>query len=237
MARPSRRRFLGVAGAAALASTAGCLRRLQDAATTVEFPDPGPPTYRRWLPAPGALPGEDRYNASHLRMADLLGDGPVGRAGVGLRNLFARTGRDPLGVDSGDVEAVVKIDLARATTLLGTFDPEAVGAAAERAGYAGTGADGEFEVYERDDQPRAAAVGESAVVQTHSDEDPTAVLGAVLDAGRGEVDRYHEVDDRFARLSRAAGGGTLAWVHPDGGPGVPESAVGSASAQQFDGET
>jgi len=237
MARPSRRRVLGVAGAAALASTAGCLRRLQDAATTVEFPDPGPPTYRRWLPAPGALPGEDRYSASHLRMADLLGDGPVGRAGVGLRNLFARTGRDPLGVDPGDVEAVVKIDLARATTLLGTFDPEAVGAAVERAGYAGAGADGEFEVYERDDRPRAVAVGESAVVQTHSNEDPTAVLGAVLDAGRGEVDRYHEVDERFARLSRAAGGATLAWVHPDGGLGAPESAVGSASAQQFDGET
>ena len=110
MARPSRRRSLGAAGTAggaALASTAGCLRRLQDAATTVEYPDPGPPTYRRWLPAPGALPGDDRYSASYLRMANLLGDGPVGRAGVGLRNLFARTGRDPLGVDPDNIEAVI----------------------------------------------------------------------------------------------------------------------------------
>ena len=107
MAPPSRRRFLGVAGAAALASTAGCLRRLQDAATTVEYPDPGPPTYRRWLPAPGALPGVDRYSASHLRTADLPDDGSVGRAGVGLQNLFARTGRDPLGVDPDNIEAVV----------------------------------------------------------------------------------------------------------------------------------
>jgi hypothetical protein len=226
---PSRRRFLAGAGAAGLLAGPGCLRRLQAAATTVDYPATPAPDYRRWLPAPGTLPDGETYDAMHLRLADLVGNDDVPGQAAGLRNLFARTGRAPLGVDPGRIRAVVKVALVEATTLLGSFDPGSVGAAARKAGYERTGTHRGFELYERADEPHALAASGTAIVQARHDEAAT-VARRVVDAGRGEVDRYHEVDDGFERLSDAVGG-TLSWVHGGEGFDPPAGVVRSATGQ------
>jgi len=235
VSRSSRRRFLGSLGAAGLVGTAGCLRRLQDATTSVDYPEPRSPSYRRWLPAPAALPGEDDgYDASHLRMTDLRANDELPRAGTGLRNLLSRTGRDPLGVDPAQVESVAKMDLVAATILFGSFEVEAVTEAAVRAGYEETATDGDFTLYERSNQPYAAAVSEDVLVQSRHDE-AASVARRVVGAGRGETDRYHEVDDGFDRLSETIGG-TVSWIHPDGSFDTPEGAIRSATGQQVVGD-
>jgi hypothetical protein len=230
--RPSRRGFLGAAGGALLAS-GGCLRRLQDGATSVNHPPAGPTDYREWLPAPAAIPRGEDYHGMHIRVADLLGDGPVERAGTNMRNLFARVGRDPLDIPPQDVDVVVNADLTKATTLLGTFDPEAIHRAAERAGYDRTGEYRGFTTYERRDRPYAIAVSSEAVVHSWVPDGAHRVVERVVDAGRGTGDRYHGTHDRYRRLHRAVGGGTTSWIQPETGGRSPDGVVGSASATTF----
>jgi hypothetical protein len=228
----SRRGLLGAAGGALLAS-GGCLRRLQDGATSVEHPPAGPTDYREWLPAPAAIPRGENYHATHIRVADLLGDGPVARAGTDLRNLFARVGRDPLDIPPQDVDVVVNADLTKATTLLGTFDPMAVHRAAERAGYDRTGEYRGFTTYERRDRSYAIAVSSEAVVHSWVPDGAHRVVERVVDAGRGTGDRYHGTHDRYRRLHRAVGGGTTSWIQPETQGRSPDGVVGSASATTF----
>jgi hypothetical protein len=169
----------------------------------------------------------------HIRVADVLGDGPVARAGTDMRNLFARAGRDPLDIDPRDVDVVVNADLTKATTLLGAFDPTAIHRAAERAGYNRTGEYGGFGTYERRDRPYAIAVSSDAVVHSWVPDGAPGVVERVIDAGRGAADRYHGTHDRYARLVRAVGGGTTSWIHPAADGGTPDGVVGSASATTF----
>ncbi|QLD87201.1 twin-arginine translocation signal domain-containing protein [Natronomonas halophila] len=233
----TRRRFLGGLAAGTLVGTAGCLRQTQERLTSVDAPDAGPPTYRRWLPAPEALPGDDdEYGVHYLRMSDVRGDETTVQAGVSLRNLHARTGRDPVGIDAGAIEEVVKVGLVRATVLIGAFDTESVAEGAVEAGYEPTTTDGEFTIYERSNPDRAIAVAEETVVHSHDREDPRAALGAVLDARRGEADRYHEVDSTIENLTAAAGAPTFVWLLTGGGPESIDGVTDTVSAMQFDGD-
>lgn len=233
----TRRRFLGSLAAGALVGTAGCLRRAQERLTSVDVPAAGPPTYRRWLPAPTALPGEeDGYGVHYLRMADVLGDETTVQAGVSLRNLHARTGRDPLGIDVGAIEGVVKVGLVRATVLVGAFDTDSVADGAVAAGYEPTATDGDYTIYERSNPDRAIAVGEDAIVHSHDREDPRAVLGAVLDARRGAADRYHEVDSTFEELTSVSGAPTFVWLLSGTRPDPIDGVTDTISTIQFDGD-
>lgn len=232
---PSRRRFLTTAGATVLLGAAGCVRRTQEAATGVDYPETPAPDYRRWLPAPDALPdGDAGYDAQHLRMDDLTTNEDITGAAAGLRNLFERTGRDPFGVEAEQIDSVVSIDLARATVLSGSFDAAAVDAAASRAGYRRTGSYDEFEIYELPGRRRAAAVSETAIVQARHESAP-AVARRIVDASRGAVDRYHEVDPEFERLTDTAAG-TASWVHFGGAISAPSGAVRAASDQAYVGD-
>jgi hypothetical protein len=233
----TRRRLLGGLAAGAFVGTAGCLRETQERLTSVDAPDAGPPTYRRWLPAPAALPSEEGgYGVHYLRMADVLGDETTVQAGVSLRNLHARTGRDPLGIDEAAIEEVVKVGLVQATVLVGAFDTESVADGAVEAGYEPTATDGEYTIYERSNPDRAIAVREDAVVHSHDREDPRAVLGAVLDARRGEADRYHEVDSTFEDLTAVAGAPTFVWLLSGTGPDPIDGVTDTVSTIQFDGD-
>lgn len=230
----SRRRFLAGLGGAGVVAAAGCVRRGQQAASSVDYPETAEATFRRWLPAPDALPGKaDGYDAMHLRLGDLLASDDLPDDGATLRNLFARTGRDPLGIDSAEVREVVKIDLVDATVLLGAFDTDAVEAAAVRAGYTATTTDRGVHHYERSARGYALAVGTHAIVQSRHDEAAT-VVRRVLDAAADETDRYPEVDPGFERLSGELGG-TLSWIHPGDEFRKPAGAVRSANGQDFVG--
>ena len=231
--QPSRRGFL--AGVGAVAAAAGCVRRAQETATSVDYPETAPPTYRRWLPAPAALPGDvGDYDATHLRLADVLANGDLPAGGADIRNLMARTGREPLGIDPGRVEAVLSVDLARATVLQGSFDVAAVGAATRRAGYRPAGGYRGVDCYEHRDRSRAVAVSGEAVVQTRHDR-PVAFARRMVDADGGDVDRYHEVDATFERLTDAMGG-TTTWVDAGGALSGSSAVVRAASDQQYIGD-
>lgn len=233
----SRRRLLGGIAAGALVGTAGCLRRAQDVATSVDAPRTGGPTYRRWLPTPDALPGdEDVYDAHYLRTSDLRGDETTVQAGVGLRNLHARTGRDPLGIDEERIEAVVKVDLTRATVLLGEFDTRSVMNGATEAGYERVDTDGDFTIHRRPDYDRVIAVSDEAVVHSHDEANPRAVVDAMLGARRGDVDRYHEADSEFEALTSTVGAPTLVWLIAESGMDSIADVTATTSTLQFDGD-
>ncbi|MFB6218246.1 MAG: hypothetical protein ABEH77_03545 [Halobacteriaceae archaeon] len=227
----TRRGLLRLGGTAGLAGAAGCLR-LRDAATSVDPPEPGPPAYRRWLPAPAGLPGEEpSYMPTAVRVADLRGGGAVARAGVSVRNLWARTFRDPIGIAGGAVQSAVKVDLA--TTLLrGGFDTAALDRGARAVGYRAVDTHRGFRLYERGGRRWGLAVAADAVLFSARD-DPLAHVRAVADAGRGATPRYHERDATVGRLSRAAGGPSFVWLQPTREDTDVASAVGAARTQQF----
>ena len=230
--QPSRRGFLAGVGVVA---GAGCVRRAQETATSVDYPETAPPTYRRWLPAPAALPGDvGDYDVMYVRLADVLANDDLPAGGASVRNLMTRTGREPLGIDPGRVEAVVSVDLVRATVLQGSFDAAAVGAAAGRAGYRPAGGYRGVDCYEHRDRSRAVAVSDGAVVQTRHDR-PVAFARRMVDADRGDVDRYHEVDAAFERMTDATGG-TATWVDASGALFGSSAVVRAASDQQYIGD-
>ncbi|MFB6171569.1 MAG: hypothetical protein ABEJ23_03480 [Haloarculaceae archaeon] len=230
-----RRILLGTLGSATLAATAGCLARARDAVTSVSTPDPGPPDYRRWLPAPASLPAEQAdYDPSHLSLADLR-DAGVYETATGTRNLFARSGRDYLGVDDAEIERVVKLSVQHATVLQGSFAADPVAATLDATGYEPAGEHAGYRLFARTDTDHAVGVADGVAVLSRFDR-PLDVVRAVIDAGRGARPRFHEASAAFARLSDALGGATLAWLFPDATGQGPEGAVANGTSTQFAGD-
>lgn len=222
-ARCSRRRLLrtgGEAAAALSASSAGCIATLPPLGRRVRFgrvdaPEAGSPRYRRWLPEPSAFqdpldPGKPNGIAWLMSFTpENLGKDVIGETfsfPVGL----VRPRVDHVGVGYGKYDRVTWYGPAFAVEA--DVDRTAVREAIAPTGYEPVGTHRGFDLYDRQDLPRAAAAGDSGVVFTSGD-GSLADARAVVDARTDASTRYHESNETFARLSAAAGSVPWTWFH------------------------
>lgn len=181
---------------------------------------PGTGTYLDWLPAPTVVDAGP-YDAVHV-------DPPGYRqhreaVHPAVRSLVRRRFLRPdsfLGRLLGRSQGTVSLSPAAGGIVVRTgvarSDPTS---ALENAGYESEGTRGAFEVFGhgrgRDPPrtaPRVVAVSGSDVVHTPAD-DPLPVarseLRAVVDAGRGVLERYHAADEALGDVATAVGQGTF----------------------------
>lgn len=220
----SRRRLLRAGGtlAAALASsTAGCIATLPPLGRRVRYgrvdaPEPGPPAYRRWLPAPSAFQGSSGEGDGGVERLLTATPGNLGADVAGERFAFGtdilRRKLDHVGVGYENYDRVVWYDPAFVAA--GDVDRSAVRETLAPTGYWTAGTYRGFDLYSRDDLPRAVAVGDSTVVFVRGAggvRDAKAVVDAIV----GAAPRYHEVNETFARLSEAVGASPFTWFFQD----------------------
>lgn len=211
----TRRRFLGRAGGALLAAgaatTGGCSELLPPLGSRVRYgrvdvPATTGPAYRRWLPAASALPADD-LDPGYVNHVT---PGALGQDVVGTANrdphFFQKPYLDHFGVGYENYDRVVGLHRTTRSTyvLEGDVDPATASATLVESGYAPAGSHAGYDLFDRPDGPRTAAVSPAAIVWAHHDES-AAIVEAVIDAERGAVDRHHEVDDAFARATDAIG--------------------------------
>lgn len=237
--RPStRRRFLRASGASAIAAgLGGCLSTLpplggQVAFGRVDAPAADPPAYRQWLPRPSDLRGLDEDDdlsqvyASPARVAE---EAPTGFQPIHQHVALAAT--DWFGLDDDAYEHVVHAGTAVA--IEADVGAGTVADALAAGGYESKGTYEEYDTYARPDDDRFAAVRDGAIVWGSAPESVHDVR-AVVDAGAGRADRYHEADDDFSTSSAHVGASPsvaygFSWVHSDG-------ASLTASSTRFDDE-
>lgn len=94
--------------------------------------------------------------------------------------------------------------------VLATFDLESVAETLVDGGFERAGSTDRYHLFSRPDRDRAVAVGSGFVINSWASE-PRRNVDAILDARAGDVDRFHEVDEDFARLSENAGDRLWTW--------------------------
>jgi hypothetical protein len=194
----TRRRVLAAAAAGG-AAVAGCTSTLPPLGQRVRFgridvPSPGPPDYRRWVPAAPALPDSAPTGVQSVDPGALPG-GSIGRG------LFASR-LDWLGTPFESFELAVNV--GSAVALEGPTNPATVAGALETTGYTPAGEYEGYDLYTRLDVPRTIAAGDGAAVIAYG-ETRRKTIRALVDARDGRVGRRHETDDAFATLSGEAG--------------------------------
>jgi len=191
----------------------------------VEAPDPDPPTYRDWLPAPSVLPdGGDSYQPwVHVPPP---ADAPSwARTSIGRSLVAYQT--DYVGLDVDD--AAFALTYGDATVLRGPVDRETVREVIPDTPYEPAGTEAGYDVYARPDVERVVAVGPDAVVFGNGPTEFREYVRATVDAGRGDVARYYERDADLAALTDSAGTRRWAWLWPAG--------VGTSSTRTTSGRT
>lgn len=219
--RTTRRALLraggGALASAATAATAGCFGTLPPLGGRVDFgrvdaPPADDPTYRDWIPRPGAFTADDGatepqpmsptvYRPGAFPAAGEPGsvhEGVAGRSKVGL---------DHFGIEWAAYDAVVDyrpIALHATYLVRAAFDPETVASTLRDTGYRRTDSVRGSPAFARDDPRRVVAVDDAIIVYA---EGPRAREGVatVFDVAAGERERYHEESDAFDVVSRAAG--------------------------------
>lgn len=181
---------------------------------TVAVPDPDGPAYRDWLPAPSALPdGSDAADGySVVTVAPPPADAPAWARGSPPRAIItSRADYVGFHVDDADFGVTTENSLA----LLGDVDRAAVRDTLGRLPYEAAGTRAGYDVYERTDRDRVLGVGPDALVFGNG---PTGrqAMAATIDAGRGDVPRYHETDENVAALTESAGMRQWAWLWTTG---------------------
>ena len=247
----TRRSLLRRSGAAALTaglvSSAGCTETLPPLGQRIQYgrvdvPDentrpPGAsgPTYRRWNPAASALPTDD-LDPGFINYAT---PSNLGEEVVGFDNreahFFQKPYLDYFGIDYDTYEQVIGLHAIDTTyVLIGEFDAATVEETLADSGYAEDGSYGEYAVYTRDDSPRTTAVTNGTIVWARN-EQSKAIVEAVIDAGNGDVERHHEVDEIFALATNAVG--SRPWVFADRlGVDPTDEALFMALSYTFDEE-
>ncbi|WP_435362133.1 hypothetical protein [Haloarchaeobius sp. DFWS5] len=183
------------------------------------LPETGDPTYRQWLPDPTELPTRDgepdhRYlfnvlNTTSLREHEQSLPGSGDRLGAGLRG-FSRMGRFHLGLSFDDIDAVTTIGMGPITVVEGSYDTDSVRKTLETTGFERRDRYGGYEFYTH--QMGVAALAADAVLTSTDSHAPRRNLETVIDAQRGEIPRYHEVNEDFRFLTDTIGSPTLATV-------------------------
>lgn len=202
---PSRRAVLRGLAAASLGATAGCVDVLPPAGGRtlfgrVDLPPGDEPAYRRWAPAPSALPaGDDR--STHPWLVGRPTSPAAEVIDVGLFGVASLVDYFGVGLERYDLFAL----LGPVTVLEGPVDPGATGEVLTDSGYEPAGSELDYALYDRDDVPRTVAVADGRLVFGRG-ADHRAYLTAVLRAEAGEADRLYEVDDAVAELTDRVGG-------------------------------
>ncbi|WP_226023484.1 hypothetical protein [Halomicrobium salinisoli] len=217
--RPTRRSLLRAGAAAATTlttSAAGCtsLPPLGSKPTygRVDVPDAGPPEYRRWLPSQSVVETDDDWLITYAEPGPF--DGPVPEEFVARRG-FQRSELDHFGIGYENYDRLVNTNLA--TVIEAEFAADEVASTLGETRYEPDGSYRDYDLYARSDVPRRAAVRDGVIVWTSAEHHRAADLEATVDAGRGDVERYHEADDAFAAVTEAVGASRMLFVgggHP-----------------------
>lgn len=233
--RSTRRSLLRRSGAALLAlgaaGPAGCVESLPPLGQgvrygRVEVPDAGPPSYRRWLPAGSALPRNADLDPGYVGHAT---PGHLGGDVVGVANRLPHSLQKPrldyFGIGYESYDRVLGLHSLGATYVLeGAIDAATVTGTLVESGYEAAGTYAGYDVFDRSDRSRTAAVSGDAVVWAGGEES-TSTVEAVVDAERGAVPRHHEADETFALATDRIGASPWTWfgapgLHDVGDPGV-----------------
>ena len=218
--RPTRRALIR-AGAAAVttgltASAAGCtgLPPLGSKPSygRVDVPEADAPDYRRWLPAQSVVETDDDCLITYAEPGPFYGPAPeefVARRG------YHRAELDYFGIGYENYDRLVTTNLA--TVIEAEFAAGEVASTLAATAYEPDGSYRDYDLYARSDVPRRVAVRDGVIVWTSGGRLDAANLEATIDAGRGDVERYHEADDDFAAVTEAVGASRLLYVgggHP-----------------------
>lgn len=195
-------------------ATAGCLSLLPPVGSEIRYGRVDTPTqvgtdpaYRRWMPADDAL--------SELEPTVAVGDmhwvsvtpGTLGMAELDaafrIGAAVVLSALDYVGYDFEHYDHVH--GLGRLGTVAeGDLDTSVLTETLRNSGYNHDGTYYGWELFDREDIPRAVAVSEDAVVQS-TGEHRRAFVELLVDAGDGRIDRRHERDERFAAFSEWVG--------------------------------
>lgn len=224
--KPTRRTMIKRAGlvAAASASLSGCTEALPPLGSRVQYgrvdtpPVNGDPTYRQWLPAASVLPTDD-LDPGYVNYVQ---PGDLGQQETGTANkdahFFQKPYLDYFGIDYEAYDTVIGLHRTTKSTyvLEGDIQTETVAETLLESGYTAVDSYQEYDLFDRGDSSRTAAVSPEAIVWAHH-EQSTAIVEAVIDAKRGAVPRHHETDDAFAQATDAIGAGAWTMI---GGLGI-----------------
>ena len=242
-ATPTRRAFLrrgaGAVAAGFAAATAGCTSALPPLGSAQRFgridvPDPDPPRYRRWLPAPSAVDGVDAERYAYLfRRPDALDYPAPVRYTTPRKRLLSHL--DHVGVGYANYDRL--LDTPFGTVLAGDFDAAAVSETLTASGYVAAGTEGDYDRFTRDDVPRRVAVRDGIVVWSSARVHDHPRIEALIDARAGRRTRYHDAAAGVERLTDAVGESRMVeYIPPTGTP--PEGRYWEkCEGFRFDGDT
>lgn len=212
---------------------------------TVSVPDARPPTYRKWLPAPDALPKSADAEEYHvLAYEPPPDDAPAWTRASTSRTLVA-TQTDYVGVHIDDVDLALGVrsvsEAGSAAVLAGDIDTAAVEATIGATSYDADGTTNGYDVYSRPDTDRVLGVASDGLV-FGTGESARDIVTAVTAAQGGDGERYHNASVDFEALSAGAGRRRWTWLMPGSitspsNDTVLVDTVGRAFAFSHDGDT
>ncbi|MDQ2056307.1 hypothetical protein [Halobellus sp. H-GB7] len=243
--RPStdrtRRQLLSGGGAALAMSlstlTAGCLSSLPPLGGDQRYgrvgvPPAGDPGYRKWLPAPSSVDSSaDPYHFTALGSTALRPEAPEKFVG---RQAHARAALDAFGIGFENYDRFIGSNFG--VVVEASFDRAEVTRTVTGTGYERDGDYRGYATFVRSDVPRRVAIGDDAIVWTSAYQHDAPNLEALVDAGAGERQRYHEADAAFDRLTAAAGDNPYLGVNT-GVRDPTDRPVMLADAIRFDDDT
>lgn len=219
--RATRRALLRAGGGAlagvATAATAGCFGTLPPLGGRVDFgrvdaPPADDPTYRDLLPRPGAFTPDGGATDPQPMSPTVYSPGAFPAAGDpgsvhGHVAGRSKVGLDHFGVGWADYDAVVDyrpLDYEATYLVRAAFDPDTVAGTLRDTGYRRGDPIRGRPTFARDDPRRAVAVDDATLVYAEGSRARDHVA-TVLAVANGDRERYHEVDEAFDAVSRAAG--------------------------------
>jgi len=206
---PSRRQFLGragaIAGMGAIPTLAGCVSgRGSELAA-----------YTDWLAAPDLFGGRryffDYYDVAAIRDQQTAFDPAVYDA----YRTWATDGYDHFGLSFRAVDEELLSVNRRVTVLTGEWDRNAVGDHLQTIGYVPADPHAGYDRYRHRLAELAVAVGKRRLLRARrTDRSPLGTVTLFVDTGAGESRRYVDSDVVLSELTRQLGNGTYVYGLP-----------------------
>lgn len=230
MTESRRRDFLsgvGLAGVVGMPSLTGCLDLSLGGFLGADS--------LSWVPAPETLSAIERFDVTTMTPRALEAAEPLsGNARAKLRSNVTRT-MDLLSLSFADLSGLYRIG-PFAAVLEGTFQPDRIDETLTDAGFQSAGNDEVYALYSAPSRHTSLAVSPAAVVVGPADGD-AAVVQAVVEAARGERNRYRSSESTVEELSEVLGTGDLV-IASMGSKGLPiDDARAGGLSWRFDQQT